>query len=263
MSATASEDAGASRGAAAGSRGAAAGSRGAAAESRGAAAESGPTAIGDRRLAGILKGTTELARAMLEPPVEASMTLIEGAGADHATTPAATAEWALALDQAQYRSGVGPCLQSAGVGQLVLIPDTGDDHRWPAFAAAAAKAGVSSSLSLPLPLPVSCPMLASLNLYARDPHAFGFGELRLARQFAGYAAMAIANTAQSLADAQRAAQLQEAMGSRAAIEQAKGILMALHSCSEEEAFRLLVTASQRSHRKLREVAREFVRRASR
>jgi hypothetical protein len=50
------------------------------------------------------------------------------------------------------------------------------------------------------------------------------------------------------------AQLRTAMASRAAIEQAKGILMLLTSCSDQVAFDLLAHISSHTHRKVREVA---------
>jgi hypothetical protein len=49
-------------------------------------------------------------------------------------------------------------------------------------------------------------------------------------------------------------QLRAAMASRAAIEQAKGILMLLTSCSDEVAFDLLAHISSHTHRKVRDVA---------
>ncbi len=56
-------------------------------------------------------------------------------------------------------------------------------------------------------------------------------------------------------------QLEQAMVSRAGIEQAKGVLMAQSGVSSDEAFELLKRASQRENRKLREVAEEIVKRA--
>ena len=50
------------------------------------------------------------------------------------------------------------------------------------------------------------------------------------------------------------AQLHTAMASRAAIEQAKGILMLLTSCTEQVAFELLAHMSSHTHRKVRQVA---------
>ena len=49
-------------------------------------------------------------------------------------------------------------------------------------------------------------------------------------------------------------QLRSAMASRAAIEQAKGILMLLTSCGDQAAFDLLAHISSHTHRKVRDVA---------
>jgi hypothetical protein len=49
-------------------------------------------------------------------------------------------------------------------------------------------------------------------------------------------------------------QLRGAMASRAAIEQAKGILMVLMSCGDQVAFDLLAHISSHTHRKVRDVA---------
>lgn len=54
------------------------------------------------------------------------------------------------------------------------------------------------------------------------------------------------------------AQLREALSSRAVIEQAKGMLMAQHECDAETAFRMLVAASRRDGRKVRDVAASMV-----
>jgi hypothetical protein len=58
------------------------------------------------------------------------------------------------------------------------------------------------------------------------------------------------------------AQLRAAMASRAVIEQAKGILMLLTSCTDEVAFDLLSHISGHTHRKLREVAQAITASAS-
>jgi GAF domain-containing protein len=216
-------------------------------------AELGALAVSARPLEEILQRTADLIRSVIDAPVEVSVTLVDG---DDARTPAATAVRAAALDQAQYDDGYGPCLDSARAGQLVLIDDTAEERRWPAFAAAAAAAGVVTSLSVPLP--TQRHLVGALNVYAREAGTFTAERVSIAERFATYAAVAIGNTALYLTSATLAAQLQEAMASRATIEQAKGILMAVHRCGPEEAFARLVGTSQRSHRKLREVARGIV-----
>jgi hypothetical protein len=57
-------------------------------------------------------------------------------------------------------------------------------------------------------------------------------------------------------------QLRNAMASRAAIEQAKGILMLLMSCGDQVAFDLLAHISSHTHRKVRDVAVAIIESAS-
>jgi hypothetical protein len=57
-------------------------------------------------------------------------------------------------------------------------------------------------------------------------------------------------------------QLRAAMASRAAIEQAKGILMLLTSCGDQVAFDLLAHISSHTHRKVRDVAHSITESAS-
>ena len=52
--------------------------------------------------------------------------------------------------------------------------------------------------------------------------------------------------------------LHRALQSQPVIEQAKGLLMAQHGCTPDEAFALLTQASQRENRKLRDVARAMI-----
>ena len=62
---------------------------------------------------------------------------------------------------------------------------------------------------------------------------------------------------------QVADQLRQAMEYRAVIEQAKGMLIAAHGCSSDEAFQMLSAHSQRTNRKVREVATAMVEGARR
>ncbi len=58
-------------------------------------------------------------------------------------------------------------------------------------------------------------------------------------------------------------ELKEALRSRDVIGAAKGILMARSEVDEETAFAMLVSASQRENRKLREVAEALVQSTAR
>ena len=52
--------------------------------------------------------------------------------------------------------------------------------------------------------------------------------------------------------------LRNALQTRPVIEQAKGLLIAEHGCSPDEAFSMLDQASQRANRRLRDVAQAMV-----
>jgi hypothetical protein len=62
-----------------------------------------------------------------------------------------------------------------------------------------------------------------------------------------------------LADCRRELEdLRAAMTTRPVIDQAKGILMARHGCTADEAFAMLSQASQRENRKVRDIALAIV-----
>ena len=160
------------------------------------------------------------------------------------------------VDQAQYDSGSGPCLDAYRDGTVNLVESTATEQRWPEFCRAAREKGIESTLSLPLM--VGPDSVGALNLYSCTPGSFGDHEQRIGMAFAGQAAVAIANAQAYWHAKDVALQLDEAMKSRAVIEQAKGILMASQACDADEAFQLLVKASQRTNRKLRDIAQEMV-----
>jgi GAF domain-containing protein len=130
------------------------------------------------------------------------------------------------------------------------------EHRWTAWAEQATKAGAGSSLSIPVP--VQREVMAALNIYSTDQDAFDQDSVELATTFSSYAGVVLANMHLYQAQGQMADQLQNAMQSRAVIEQAKGILMGQRRCQAEDAFNILIKLSQDSNRKLREVAQALV-----
>jgi GAF domain-containing protein len=167
-----------------------------------------------------------------------------------------TDETAPEIDQAQYESGEGPCLQAFEKRQVFRIESTADEQRWPEFAAAAAAHGIGSTMSLPLV--VNGRALGAMNVYARRPRAFGQVDQEIGELFASQAAIVLAN-AQAYWDARGLSErLGEAMKSRAVIEQAKGILMGAQRCAPDEAFDVLVRASQRENVKVRDIATRIV-----
>ncbi len=132
--------------------------------------------------------------------------------------------------------------------QTVRVSDTASEDRWPEFAKRAAQLGVGSMLSFQLY--VVGDNLGALNLYNREPDAFDDESEHVGLLFASHAAVAMAG-------AQRNEQLIRAIGTRDLIGQAKGILMERHKLTAEQAFMLLVRASQATHTKLRDIAEQL------
>ncbi len=213
----------------------------------------GRIVLDDQPLEATLSAVAQIAKALTGAATELSITLVHERAA---ATAAFTCQLAADLDERQQEQGHGPCLHAAAVNETVVIQDMATDPRWPAFAAKALAAGVQSSLSIPLQ--VGDKVAGSVNLYAETAGAFDDREVELAQAFASYAAVALGN-AQALERSQTlSTQLRQAIESRAAIEQAKGILMGQRRCSPDDAFDILRDMSQHSNRKLRDVAEALV-----
>ena len=164
-----------------------------------------------------------------------------------------------AVDQVQYDTGHGPCLDAMRYGDALVVENTTEaEPRWPRFEEECAHHGICSTASLPLL--VHDESIGALNLYARTPGAFPLDVLHRARVFATSAAAVAHNSLRYHEAVALGEGLTEAMASRATIEQAKGVLMARSAIGPDEAFALLVRASQRENRPLREVAADLVAR---
>jgi GAF domain-containing protein len=162
------------------------------------------------------------------------------------------------IDKAQYRSGEGPCMYAFRDQQIYRIDSTLEDDRWPEFAQLAAEHGIRSTLSVPLA--ARNHKLGALNMYAETVGAFTEAHERSVRLFADQASIALAN-AQVYWDARQLSEnLSQAIESRETISQAVGILIAVGGRSPDEAFQILVSASQRENRKVRDIAQEIVTR---
>jgi transcriptional regulator with GAF, ATPase, and Fis domain len=209
--------------------------------------------VGDRDLAQTLERVAHLTVEAVEPVELCGITmLVEG----RPRTAIFTDQLAVDIDQAQYESGDGPCLESFETMRVIEIPSTTEPGRWPEFRRAAAGHGIHSTMSLPLV--VGEAPVGAMNLYAQRAKAFDEPARVTATLFGAQAAIVLAN-AQAYWDAHdMSAGLSEAMKHRAVIEQAKGILMGAQGCGQDAAFEMLVRASQRENVKLREVARRLV-----
>lgn len=171
-------------------------------------------------------------------------------------TAAMTSELAARIDEIQYGSDEGPCLDALRHGLVVQVDDLTKEARWDSYRPHAVAHGVRSSLSLPLT--VEGETLAALNLYSVAPAVFGGPHRESAVAFTDRSAAALTVSLRQVRYARVQHQLAEAMVSSSVIDQAIGILMAQQRCTATAAFDILRTASQHRNRKLREIAAELV-----
>jgi len=218
-------------------------------------AELATIVLAEETLDSVLSKVGELAKRVIAPADAVSLTLVRKGRAE---TAAYTDVLAMQADERQYGLDGGPCLDAGRGGVVLIIDDMRTEDRWPDYAPQAARIGVRSSLSVPLPIQED--LIGALNVYSQTAGAFDEDDVRAGQTFAAYAAVAVANANTLASTAEMADNLRTAMASRASIEQAKGILMARGGITPEQAFEILVRASQRENRKLREVAADLVER---
>jgi GAF domain-containing protein len=188
----------------------------------------------------------------------AGVTMLEAGQPD---TMGASGTFVREVDEIQYRLGEGPCISAAAEGSTRSSSALGEDAAWPTFGPQAAAIGIHSALSLPLI--TNNEVIGALNVYAHDRNAFDEYSRQMGEQFAGPAAIAIRN-ARTLEQAHRKeAHLEIALGSRATIDQAVGIMMSRSGLSSEEAFVRLRIISQHEHIKVNAVAAQLVKDAVR
>jgi transcriptional regulator with GAF, ATPase, and Fis domain len=193
------------------------------------------------------------------PGAEAASVILR-AGDDGLRTVAATHDLAHELDGVQHSVGQGPCLRAAQDGEVVRVHLAEEMERWPVFCAAASERGISSVLAAPLY--IDSKYHGSLNLYGEKPHGYRELDKAVLELYTTAAEAALQAENRGLLARSHVDQLRDALTSRAVIDQAKGIIMAARLIDADAAFDVLVEDSQRRNRKLREVAEEFVTKAS-
>lgn len=165
----------------------------------------------------------------------------------------------LRIDADQYALDDGPCIDAYRNRRTHHLTVADAEQRWPRFAASCRRDGVQGFIALPLITAGRC--MGALNLYAFNSGGLRDVDMGLLEIAASRAADMLAVSVDLVGNRQLVTQLEEAIASRAVIEQAKGVLMALHGLEDQEAFEMLRRESQRTNVKLREVARNLLEQA--
>lgn len=115
------------------------------------------------------------------------------------------------VDEHQYRSDEGPCLDAIRTGQANFVDSLASEERWPNFTPLAVAEGMVGLYSLPLR--VGEATVGALNLYARSK-PFAFPELQVGEALAAQAAVTLANSQAYYQAQDRVGQLEQALASR-------------------------------------------------
>lgn len=173
-------------------------------------------------------------------------------------TVAATGPIPRQVDEVQYSTGEGPCLQASSdspdSGEVVRSPNLLEDDRWPKFVAQCVEqTPVRSMLGVKLILAGND--RGALNFYSESLDTFTEEDAAMGAIFAPFAALALQNSLH----ARDVANLETALQSSRQIGTAMGILMARQLITSDQAFAQLSAASQLLNRKLRDIAADVER----
>jgi GAF domain-containing protein len=208
--------------------------------------------LSDETLDSVLSHIGRIGVESLQGWDAAAATLVEGkrvatfGGTDDRVTP---------IDQRQYDTGSGPCVDALG-GEAQYLDGAHIKPEWRQVAEAAADVGIYSILSFPLKSRGE--VIGALNFYSSERDALRPGQREEGSLFAAHAAVTLSNASELARRGEKAEQLEDALETRTIIGQATGILMAQDGLTSDEAFQKLVTVSQRANIKLRDVAQRFV-----
>ena len=171
---------------------------------------------------------------------------------------ASSSEETRLLEIYQLQNNEGPCLDCVRTRTAVVSDDLAADRdRWPVFVPAALNAGVLSVVAVPLRLRDET--IGGLNLFHNRVDPILQEDQRLAQALADVATIGILQQRSAHRSTMMAEQLQHALNSRVAIEQAKGVLAERNGIGVDAAFDALRRHARNHNLKLTDVALAVVR----
>jgi GAF domain-containing protein len=165
------------------------------------------------------------------------------------------------LELFELQSRQGPCLDAFRTGDTVTATTAEGERLWPLFAPQAADRGFRYMCAVPMQLRGAT--IGALNLFRATDDPFAETDLAVAQAMAKIATTGLLRR-RSLAETSLIGeQLQDALHSRIAIEQAKGVLAEYLDISVDDAFQRLRSHAQNTHWKLTDAARDVATNRSR
>jgi hypothetical protein len=186
---------------------------------------------------------------------EAGILLLDEAGALQCL--AASKERTRLLELFQIQNAEGPCRDCVSTGAAIAVDDLQARHdRWPLFAPRAVSVGFRSVDAVPLRLRGRT--LGALNLFCAQPGGVGPGGRLVAQAMADVATIGILQQRDLRHSQLLSGQLQQALSSRVAIEQAKGVVANQAQVDTDAAFNLLRGYARHHNRSLGTVVEQIL-----
>lgn len=166
---------------------------------------------------------------------------------------ASSSEQARLVELFQLQHDQGPCLECYQTGRPVYEADMAAAmQRWPMFAPAAAEAGFAAMQAIPMRLRDD--VIGAMNLFMYTPRRLDETGLRVGQALADVATIGLLQERNLRHQEVLAEQLQGALNSRVAIEQAKGVLAERLGLDMGQAFGQLRGQARVQNRRLAELA---------
>ncbi len=150
----------------------------------------------------------------------------------------------------------GPCLECFRTGEPVVMHDLEHQDRWPEFTAVAVEGGFFAADALPMRLRRE--VIGALNLFHTDRSALDTPDVIAAQSLADVATIAILQHNATASARSLNSQLTEALNSRIAIEQAKGVVAEHQHIDVDSAFVRLRNYARSHNRLLIDVAADVI-----
>jgi GAF domain-containing protein len=161
------------------------------------------------------------------------------------------------LELVAIQTRQGPCFECFELGRSVAVADLAAEcAAWPDFVGAATKFGFRSANAIPLR--VRGTNLGTLSLFGTSPGGMSPEDLGVAQAFADVASISVLQQRATSQQQLVREQLQHALNSRVAIEQAKGVIAERHGVDTKTAFESMRKHARHNGLRLGDVARGVV-----
>lgn len=174
----------------------------------------------------------------------------------HLRVIGASTEQIQLLELFQVQNLEGPCFDCFHTGEVVVHSDLDMGSPWPLFAAECTAAGYGSVCAVPLRLKAQ--VLGCVNMFMSGSDGLSDTDVTIAQALADVASIAIVQDQATRDAVIREGQLQHALNSRIAIEQAKGMIAEHNAVNMDEAFARLRTYARNNHAGLTTVAEALI-----